>query len=72
MQIELLNRKNWTTVLEFSTATTEWICDFYNPIQRHSALATSRPTSTKPCTPNKTGPHSHKVRSAQWGQPHMG
>jgi putative transposase len=34
MQIELLNRKNWTTVLELSTATTEWICGL---LQSHPA-----------------------------------
>ena len=38
MQIELLNRQGWKTVLELSTAMAEWICGFYNPIRRHSTL----------------------------------
>ena len=38
MQIELLNRKKWKTVLELSNALAEWIEDFYNPLRRHSSL----------------------------------
>jgi putative transposase len=38
MQIELLNRKKWMTVLELTTAIAEWIEEFYNPIRRHSSL----------------------------------
>ncbi len=36
-QIELLNRRSGKTVLELSAAMAEWICDFYNPLRRHSA-----------------------------------
>ena len=38
MQIELLNRQKWKTVLELSIAIAEWIETFYNPIRRHSSL----------------------------------
>jgi putative transposase len=38
MQIELLDRRLWTTRAELTTAIFEWIEAFYNPIRRHSAL----------------------------------
>ena len=38
MQIELLNRKRWTTVVELSVAMSEFIENFYNPSRRHSSL----------------------------------
>ncbi len=38
MQIELLNRQSWKTVVELSHAMAEWIEGFYNPLRRHSAL----------------------------------
>jgi putative transposase len=38
MQIELLNRQKWKTVLELSSAMAEWIETFYNPLRRHSSL----------------------------------
>ena len=38
MQIELLNRQRWKTVLELSSAMAEWIETFYNPLRRHSSL----------------------------------
>ena len=38
MQIELLNRQSWKTVLELSSAMAERIEDFYNPLRRRSAL----------------------------------
>jgi len=38
MQIELLNRKRWTTVVELSVAMAEFIENFYNPSRRHSSL----------------------------------
>jgi transposase InsO family protein len=38
MQIELLNRQGWKTVVELSTAMADWIETFYNPIRRHSSL----------------------------------
>ena len=39
MQIELLNRKKWTTKLELSLAIAEYIENFYNPARRHSSLS---------------------------------
>ena len=39
MQIELLNRQSWKTVVELSTAMADYIETFYNPARRHSSLA---------------------------------
>jgi putative transposase len=38
LQIELLDRRTWTTRAELANAIFEWIEAFYNPIRRHSAL----------------------------------
>ena len=38
MQIELLDRRIWTTRAELANAIFEWIEAFYNPVRRHSAL----------------------------------
>jgi putative transposase len=38
MQIELLNRQRWTTVVELSTAMADYIEIFYNPERRHSSI----------------------------------
>ena len=38
MQIELLDRRTWTTRAELAAAIFEWIEGFYNPTRRHSAL----------------------------------
>lgn len=38
MQIELLDRRSWTTRAELANAIFEWIEAFYNPTRRHSAL----------------------------------
>jgi putative transposase len=38
MQIELLDRRTWTTRTELASAIFEWIEGFYNPTRRHSAL----------------------------------
>lgn len=38
MQIELLDRKPWTTRQQLASAMFEWIEAFYNPTRRHSAL----------------------------------
>src|SRR5690606_12381761 len=38
MQIELLDRRSWTTRAELGQAIFEWIEGFYNPTRRHSAL----------------------------------
>ena len=40
MQIELLDRRTWTTRAQLANAIFEWIEAFYNPTRRHSALAT--------------------------------
>jgi putative transposase len=57
MQIELLNRKSWKTVVELSAAMAEWIEDFYNPLRRHSSL--------NYLTPNEyEALHSRKAQAA--------
>jgi len=38
MQIELLNRQRWTTVVELSVAMANHIENFYNLTRRHSSL----------------------------------
>lgn len=38
MQIELLDRRTWSTRAELTNAMFEWIEAFYNPVRRHSAL----------------------------------
>lgn len=38
MQIELLDRRRWTTRAELANAMFEWIEGWYNPRRRHSAL----------------------------------
>ena len=43
MQIELLNRKRWTTRLELSMAMVDWIEGFYNRRRRHSSLGNISP-----------------------------
>jgi len=37
-QIELLDRRIWTTRAELASAIFEYIEAFYNPVRRHSAL----------------------------------
>ena len=39
MQIELLNRQKWITVVELATAMADYIENFYNPDRRHSSLS---------------------------------
>ncbi len=43
MQIELLNRKRWTTRLELSMAMVDWIEAFYNRRRRHSSIGNVSP-----------------------------
>ena len=38
MQIELLNRQRWMTIVELSSAMADYIENFYNPQRRHSSL----------------------------------
>ena len=38
MQIELLDRRRWSTRAELASAIFEWIKGFHNPTCRHSAL----------------------------------
>jgi putative transposase len=38
MQIELLNRQRWSTVVELSVAMADYIENFYNSERRHSSL----------------------------------
>ena len=43
MQIELLDRRTWTTCAELTAAIFEWIEVWYSPTRRHSALAYRSP-----------------------------
>ncbi|WP_454116854.1 transposase [Microbacterium aurum] len=43
MQRELLDRSNWTSKTELSSAMFEWIEGFYNPTRRHTALGNLSP-----------------------------
>jgi len=43
MQIELLDRRHWTTRGELASAMFEWIEAFYNPVRRHSGLGYRSP-----------------------------
>jgi len=43
MQIELLNRQRWTTVVESSVAMADYIENFYNLSRRHSSLSSFTP-----------------------------
>ena len=38
MQVELLDRQRWRTILELAIAIADYIEHFYNPARRHSAL----------------------------------
>jgi putative transposase len=44
MQIELLNRQSWKTIVELSSAMADYIETFYNPARRHSSLDYLTPT----------------------------
>ena len=44
LQIELLDRRTWTTRAELANAIFEWIEAWYNPRRRHSALGYLSPT----------------------------
>ena len=44
MQIELLDRRSWTTRADLANAIFEWIEAFYNPTRRHSALGYLSPS----------------------------
>ncbi len=44
LQVELLNRKRWTTRIELATAIHDYIELFHNTRRRHSALGMLSPT----------------------------
>jgi transposase InsO family protein len=54
MQIELLNRQKWKTVLELPSAMAEWIETFYNPLRRHSSLGYLTPNEYEALHSKKT------------------
>ncbi len=45
MQVELLDRRTWTTRADLARAMFEWIEAFYNPSRRHSALGYLSPVA---------------------------
>ena len=54
MQIELLNRQRWTTVVELSVAMADYIENFYNSARRHSSLGYLTPTEFEDLELNET------------------
>ena len=52
MQLELLDRRRWTTKAQLASAIFEWIEAFYNPIRRHSALGDLPPVEFEDFTPS--------------------
>jgi len=47
MQMDLLDRRIWSTRAELANAIFEWIEAFYNPTRRHSSLGYLRPVDFK-------------------------
>ena len=47
MQVELLNRKEWITIVELSVAMADYICNFYHSQRRHSSLGYLTPREFK-------------------------
>jgi len=47
MQVELLNRRRWTTRVELATAIHDYIERFHNTRRRHSALAMRTPAEVE-------------------------
>ena len=43
MQVELLNRQKWSSIVELSTAMVDYIDSFHNEKRRHSSLDMNRP-----------------------------
>jgi putative transposase len=48
LQVELLNRRRWTTRVELATAIHDYIERFHNTRRRHSALGMRTPPRSKP------------------------
>ncbi len=44
MQVELLNRQKWSSIVELSTAMVDYIDSFHNEKRRHSSLDMLTPT----------------------------
>lgn len=75
MQIELLDRQSWKTVLELSTAMADYIETFYNPTRRHSSLAYLTPNEFEDLHLNnaqtefdKSGPLSGVKVNKSWSE----
>ena len=65
MQIELLDRRTWTTRAQLANAIFEWIEAFYNPTRRHSALGYLSPIDYKPFTPRHLKRHDHHTKTVR-------
>ena len=65
MQIELLDRRTWTTRAELAGAMFEWIEAFYNPVRRHSALRYRSRSSTNAFTRPQTRRHDHHTETVR-------
>jgi Integrase core domain len=68
MQVELFNRKRWTTRIEFATSVHDYIEPFHNTRLRHSALGCSHQPSTRTYTTRPNGPPDTTERQALFAQ----
>ncbi len=76
MQIELLDRQRWRTILELAIAIADYIEHFYNPARRHSALGYLTPNEFEVLHQANPRPRCPKKWSSEWGtgqvEPEMG
>jgi transposase InsO family protein len=69
LQTELLNRKEWKTRVELSTALFEYLEIFHNRTRRHSSLGMlTRSNMKRSTTRTQTPPDSHKPSPENRGQ----
>ncbi len=72
MQIELLDRRTWTTRAELATAIFEYIEAFYNPVRQHAAADDREPVWTNPVdspVDRLAGRHTSFISHSQSAQP---
>lgn len=62
MQTELLNRRRWSTRIEFANAIFEYIEGFHNRTRRHSALGWLSPLEFENTYPNRVQDSSASCR----------
>ena len=67
LQIELLDRRTWTTRAGLATAIFEYIEAFYNPVRRHATAlwTTAAPSTTKDNTAPPTRRPEHLIEAVR-------